>query len=82
MQYGGVVLAAELFADLRKRSGGELLHQEHGNLTRESDHFRVAADFKILRAHAEVFAHALLNLLDGDFLFLGLDDRFKDLLGG
>ena len=64
------MLAAELLADFRERSGSKLFHKEHGNLAREGDHLRVTAHFQILRAKTEMLADALLNLLDGDFLFL------------
>ena len=38
---GGVVLAAELAANFRKRSGSELLHKIHGHLPREGNRFGI-----------------------------------------
>src|SRR5271155_498997 len=82
MQHGGVMLAAELAADFGKGGGGELLHDEHGHLARQYDLPGIAADIQILGAETEDFADAFLNLLDGDLLFLRLDNIFQDLLGG
>src|SRR6202453_2188430 len=76
------MLSTELAADFRERRGGELLHQEHRYLARKRDFLRVAAHFQILRAQTEMFAHTLLNLLDGDLLVLALDDIFQNLMCG
>src|SRR5215475_4901171 len=45
VKHGGVVLAAELPADLRQRSSSELLDDVHRDLARESDCTSVAAHF-------------------------------------
>src|ERR1017187_10988962 len=82
MQHRSVVLAAKLLADFRERSGGELLYEKHGNLTWKCDDLRVAANIQILSAHAKMLANALLNLLDGYFLFRRLDNVLEYLLGG
>src|SRR2546430_8461927 len=68
MQHRGVVLAAELTANLRKRGGGELLDDVHRHLARESNRARVAANFQVLFAQVEVLAHAFLDQVDGDAL--------------
>src|SRR5271168_2731003 len=82
MEHGGVMFAAKLASNFGKRRGGELLHDEHGHLTRQDDLPGVAADVEILGAQAEDFADALLDLLDGDLLLLRLDNIFQDLLRG
>src|ERR1700722_4763884 len=76
------MLAPKLAPDFGKRSGGELLHYEHGPLARQHDLPGIAADVQILGAQAEDFADAFLDLLDGDLLFLRLDNIFQDLLRG
>ena len=75
-----MVFAPELLADFRQRGRGELLHEEHGDLARVGNHFRVAANFQVLRAQAKDFADGFLDLLDGNFLFLRLDDVAEHLL--
>src|SRR5262249_22395598 len=82
VQDGGVVLAAELPADLRQRRRGELLHQVHGDLAREGDGLGVAAHLQVLLAQPELLADALLDQVDGDLLLLGGDDVPEHLLGG
>jgi hypothetical protein len=82
VEHRRVMLAAELAADLRQRRGGELLHDVHRDLSRESDGARVAADFQILLAQVEVLADALLNQVDRNALFLRRDDVAQDLLSG
>src|SRR5207247_10751364 len=59
LQHRGVMLAAELTANLRQRGRGELLHDVHGHLPRKSDRARIAAYLEVLLAQIEVFAHAL-----------------------
>src|SRR5260370_38058732 len=70
MQHRGVVLAAELAADLRKRSGGELLDDIHRHLARKSDRARVTADLEVLLPQIKVLADSFLDQVDGDALFL------------
>src|SRR5438309_748027 len=58
MQHRGVMLAAELTANLRQRGRGELPHDVHGHLPRKSDRARIASYLEVLLAQIEVFAHA------------------------
>ena len=74
------MLAAELAADFGQRGGGELLHDIHRHLARKSDSARIAANFQILLAQIEVFAHALLDQVDRDALFLRRNNVSKHLL--
>src|SRR5713226_741430 len=76
MQDGGVVLAAELSANLRQRGRGKLLDQVHGNLAGEGDGFGIAPHLQILLAQPELLADTLLDELDGDLLFLRGDEVF------
>src|SRR5712691_1152850 len=80
VQDGSVVLAAELAPDLRQRGGGELLHDIHRYLAWKSDGPRVAANLQVLLAQIEVLAHAFLDQVDGDALFLRSDDVPEHLL--
>src|SRR5713101_1225077 len=80
MQDRGVVLASELAANLRERSGGELLDDIHGHLAGESDRARIAADFQVLLPQIEVLTYALLDEVDGDALLLGSNDVPQHLL--
>src|SRR6266481_4708812 len=80
MQHRRMVLAAELPADLRKRSSGELLDDIHGHLARKGDRTRVTADLEILLPQVEVLADALLDQVDGDALFLRSNDVPQHLL--
>src|SRR5207302_1161497 len=82
MQHRGMVLAAELPADLGKRGGGELLDDIHRHLARKGDRAGVAADLKVLFPQIEVLADAFLDQVDGDPLFLGGNDVAQYLLGG
>ena len=49
VQDGGVVLAAELAADLGQRGLGEVLAEIHGDLAREDDLARVVLGLDLLR---------------------------------
>src|ERR1700687_3153303 len=82
VKHGGVVLAPELPADLRKRGGSELVDDVQVPLARESDGPGVAAHLQILLAEIEMFADALLNEVDRDTLFLRSDDVGQHLLRG
>ena len=68
------MLAAELAADFRERSGGELLHQVHRDLPGKRDRFGIRADFQVRLAQAKLLADFFLDQVDGDALFLRGDD--------
>src|SRR5712692_3078129 len=82
MECSGVVFAAELAADLRKRSGGKLFDNIHCYLPRICDRARVAADLQVLLPQIEVLTHSFLDQVDGDALFLGSNDVAQHLLRG
>src|SRR6266853_3191010 len=82
MEDRGVVLAAELPADFRKRRLGKLLDQVHRNLARKRDCFRIGAYFEVLLAQAELLADLFLNQVDGNPFFLRGDDVAQHLLRG
>src|SRR5258708_39195 len=77
---GGVMLAAELPADLGERRGGELLDDIHGYLAREGDGAGVAAHFQVLFAQVEMLADALLDQAYANPFFLRRYDIAQDLL--
>src|SRR2546425_9178924 len=68
VQHRCVMLAAELPADLRQRSGGELFHDIHRHLPWKRDRPRIAAHLQVLLAQIEMLAHALLDEINRDAL--------------
>src|SRR5712691_4783674 len=80
MEDCGVMLAAKLPSDFRKRRLGKLLDQVHRNLSRERDGFRIGTNFKVLLAQTELLANLFLDQVDGNPLFLGGNDVAQYLL--
>src|SRR5260370_7966075 len=70
MQHRGVVLAAELAADLRKRSGGELLDDIHRHPARKGDSPRVTADLDVVLPQIELPPDSFLDPVPRYTLFL------------
>ena len=80
VHHGGVVLAAELAADLGQRRLGELFGQVHGDLARHDDLARVVLLLELGDAHSELLGHRALDGLDGDLAHLGVDELLEALL--
>src|ERR1035437_1132813 len=74
VQDGRVMLASELASNFRERSGGELLHQIHGDLPGKYDGLRIRAHLQVLLAQAKLFADLFLDQVDGNALFLRGND--------
>src|ERR1700681_902870 len=70
VQHRRVMFAAELASNFRERSGGELLHQIHGNLAGKGDGLRVRAHLQVRLAEAELLADLFLDQVNRDALFL------------
>ncbi len=77
-----MVLTAKLTPNFRQRRGGELLDDVHGHLARKSNRTSVAANLQVLLAKIEMLAHAFLDEINGDPLFLRGDDVAQHLLRG
>jgi len=77
----GVVLVAELAADLGQAGLGHLLGQVHGNLPREPPRCASYSSASVGDPHAEVLGHGALNGLDGDLAHLHVDELLEALLG-
>jgi hypothetical protein len=78
---GGVVLAAELTADLGEGGFGHLLCEVHGDLARDDDLAGVVLLLELWDAHAEVLGDGALDGLDGDLADLGVDELLEAGLG-
>ncbi len=78
---GGVVLAAELAADLGQGGFGHLLGEVHGDLAGDDDLAGVVFLLELGDAHAELLRDGALDGLDGDLADLGVDELLEALLG-
>jgi len=72
--------SAELSANLRQRSSGELLDDVHRHLARKSNRSSVTANFQILLPQIKMLAYPFLDQIDRDTLFLRSDDVSQHLL--
>src|SRR5919197_182076 len=77
VDYGGVVAAAELLADLRERRVGELAGEIHRDLSRIDDVLRALVAAQLAQREPEALRDELLDPLDRDLLHLAL---VKDVL--
>ena len=65
-----MIAPAELVADLRQTVAGQFLGQRHRHLARPGDGPAALRRQHVHHADAVVFGHRLLDVLDGDLLFL------------
>ncbi len=75
-----VVLAAELTADFRERSFGELFCQIHRDLARHYDLPRVILLLQLGDTHAELLGDSSLDCFNRDLTNLGIDELLQALL--